>query len=344
MATGVFYYGVYLSSMYVSTAKFAVRGGISSGGGDIMSLLGGLKASSSEAYIVAEYIQSLDMLKRLDDKLDLKDHYSQDSIDYFSRLKVDATLDDIVDYWSSIATVSFDNTTGILTVTVKAYTPEMAQAIVTEVLNQSEELMNRMNDRIEEDTIKLAREEMGLAEARYSAAKKALNEFQLANTDINPEASARNRFALLAELEKSISSQMMKMEMQSQFMNADSIQMRIMQGNLDEMQHQLAEEKRKLLGEKGPELLEELNIYESLSIETEFARNYYVTTLKALEVARVQSESKTIYLEAFQQPTLPEKAAYPDRGPAVLLVIVIVGMGYALLLLVIAAVKEHIGV
>jgi capsular polysaccharide transport system permease protein len=344
MVAGVFYYGVYLSSMYVSTAKFAVRGGKSSGGGDIMSLLGGLKASSSEAYIVAEYIQSLDMLKRLNSKLDLRDHYSQSGIDYFSRLKDDATLDDILEYWPSVAQVSFDNTTGILTVTVKAYTPEMAQAIVTEVLNQSEELMNRMNDRVEEDTIKLAREEMGLAEARYSAAKKALNEFQLASSDINPEVSTRNRFSVLVELEKSISSHMMKMQMQSQFLNKDSVQMRIQQANLDELQRQLATEKQRLLTDQGPEMLKELNTYESLSIEAEFARNYYIATLKALEVARVQSEGKTIYLEAFQQPTLPEKAAYPDRGPAVLLVIVVVGMGYALLLLVIAAVKEHIGV
>ena len=345
LVLGTGYYAFYLSNMFVSTAKFAVRGGRTAISGDILTLLSGLgSASTKESYVVAEYIKSLDMLKEMDSKLGLRSHYSQSSIDFISRLDPVATYEEFLNYWESVARVSYDNATGILTVEVRAYTPKMAHDVVFEIIKGSEELMNRMNDRVQEDTVHLAKKEMMLAETRYTNAKMALNRLRSTNSDLDPKASAKTRFAIIADLEGKISNLMVQIQTRQQFMKKGSVQMRILQGNLAELQDQLLLEKRNLTGGNGPEMLRILDEYESLSIENEFARNYYIATLKALETARVQSESKTIYLEAFQNPTLPEKATYPDRVLSVLLVIVVVGMGYSLLLLVVAAVKEHIGV
>ena len=345
MLIGSLYYAVLLSGMYVSTTKFAVRGGEKLIGGDFLSLLGGLSSStSSDSYIITEYIQSIDMLKSVDDKLQLREHYSHSGIDFLSRLDSSATLEDYIDYWESIVRVSYDSTTGILTVETRAYTPEVAQSMGVEIIVKSEELMNRMNDRVQMDTVHQAGKEIKLAEKRYAEARRALNTFRSLSSDIDPTATVETRFRIIAELESRISSLMTELKTQKQFMKEDSIAVRVMQGNLEELQSQLAVERMRLTGKTGPKTLVLLDQYETLSIENEFARNYYLSALGAMEAARVQAEAKSVYLEAFQHPTLPSETTYPDRLLSVLLVIVVVGMGYALLLLVIAAVKEHIGV
>lgn len=345
MTIGALYFAVFATGMYVSSAKFAVRGGQTTMQDDFLSLISGMGAvSSSESYIIAEYIQSIDMLTKVDAKLNIRDHYSQPDVDLISRLPADASMVDFLSYWESVARVSFDNSTGILTVEVRAFSPEMAQNIASEIILQSELLMNGMNDRIQADTVDLAMKEMELAETRYSKARKALNTFRASSSDINPEATAATRVSIIAELEGKISSLMVELQTQKQFVRGDNISVRVLEGNLAELRQQLEVEKKKLTGNSGPEMLKMLDEYEGLSLENEFARNYYVSTLSALEVTRVQGESKTIYLEAFQHPALPDEAVYPDRLLSVLLVIVVVGMGYALLLLIVAAVKEHIGV
>lgn len=342
---GVAYYLFFMTGMYVSTAKFAVRGGRTAVGGDIMSLLGGMGSSTSrDSYIVAEYIKSLDMLETVNDKLGLHAHYTSKKIDVLSRLKKDATLDEYLKFWRSVVQVSFDSTTGILSVEVKAYTPQMAHNIATEILSQSEALMNRMNDRVQSDTMRQATREMERAEARYAKARKALTTFRATNSELDPTASAENQFRIIAQLEGKISNLMVELQTHKQFMKTDSVQIRMLQGNLAELRQQLAFEKNKLTGNAGPETLGLMDEFESLRIENDFARNYYLSCLTAVETARVQSESKSVYLEAFQVPSTLDEAIYPNRPLSALLVVVVVGMGYALLLLVVAAVKEHIGV
>jgi len=294
--------------------------------------------------VITEYIQSLDMLKAVNDKLDLRSHYSQKEVDFISRLAEKPNLDELMEYWKSVVRVSFDISSGILTVEARAYSPEMAQNIIFEILAQSEDIINRMNDRVQADSVKLARREMEYAEVRYAEARTQLNIFRRQNTDINPKATAATRLGIIAGLEAKISTVMVELETQKQFLKRGSVPIRILQGNLAELQQQLEHEKTNVTGSSGPELLRLLEEYESLSIENEFSRNFYISTLTALEATRVQSDSKTIYLEAFQRPTLPDAPGYPDRVLSVLLVVVVICMGYALMLLVVAAVKEHIGV
>lgn len=338
------HYGFLATDMYVSTAKFAVRGSEKMAGG-LSSLLGNLGGSAmTDSYIVAEYIESQDMLEVIKEHLDWVGHYSRAGADWVSRLRDKATLEEQLLYWQSVSRVSFDNQTGVLTVEVRAYTPEMAQAVGQAILKGSEELMNRMNERVQADTVAQARKEVELAEVRYGRARNALNSFRTSTSELNPHATAASRVKIVSELEGRISLLQVELNTKEQFLKEDSFTIRALRESLEELQAQLELEKKLLTGDRDPELLKVLERYEALSLENEFARKYYVTALASLEAARVQSERKSIYLEAFQAPTLPDEAVYPQRGRAILLSIVVVGMGFALIMLIIAAVKEHIGV
>jgi capsular polysaccharide transport system permease protein len=340
-----YYYLFVASDMYVSYAKFAIRGQKSVDFGGLISLLGGGATNvESDSYIVVEYIGSMDMLKRVEEKLNWVEHYSQDSADFFSRLSGDASLEQRLEYWNSITVASYDSQTNILTVEVRAFDPAMAQAVVQVILEGSEDLMNTMNDRIKADTILLARKEVEAAEIRYAAAKKALNALRAVSAEIDPKATASSRLGIIAGLEAQLSKLNVELHTRQEFMTSTSFPIRTLVKSIGELEAQLDLEKAKLTGDSGPEMLALLEKYEALSIENEFARNLYTSSLSALEAAKVQSEGKSIYLEAFESPLLPDQAMYPKRISFALLSIVVVIMGYALILFTIAAVKEHIGV
>ncbi|MBG0791250.1 MAG: hypothetical protein H0S80_12225 [Desulfovibrionaceae bacterium] len=340
----VVYFLFIASDMYVSTVKFAVRGQKDMSLGGLASILGAGGSNTPDCYLVQEYIQSFDMYKAIDAKLDLKSHYSSDSVDSISRMATNASSERQLAYWLSVAQADFDSQTSILTVDVRAFSPEMAKAITEEVLSKSEDLMNHLNDRVREDSLKLALNEVKLAEKRYSASKTQLSAFRSRNLELDPSATAHSRIGIIASLESQISMLSVDLETKEQFMSTHSFEVSSLKENIAKLSSQLTKERERLTGSSNPIMLSQLEEYEALLLENEFARNYYTSALNALESARIMSESKTVYLEAIQNPQLPDEALYPERISFSILSVVVVALGYALILFIIAAVKEHIGV
>ncbi len=330
--------------MYVSTAKFSVRGQTEMALNGLASILGGGGGNTVDCYMVQEYIQSLDMYKAVDRKLDLSGHYSQDTADIISRMAKDASDEKQLAYWQKVAQVSFDSQTSILTIEVRAYSPEMAKSIAEEILRKSEDLMNHLNDRVRRDSLALAMSEVKLAEHRYSEAKAGLSEFRSLNLELDPEATANSRVGIIASLEAQISMLSVDLETKRQFMSPNSFEVSSLKENIAKLEGQLEKERERLTGSANPLMLAQLEQYEALVLENEFARNYYTSALSALESARIMSESKTVYLEAIQKPQLPDESVYPERLSFSILGIVVVALGYALIMFIIAAVREHIGV
>ena len=88
--------------MYISEARFAVRGSETGGmAGGLAALLAPSGASvGADANIVAEYIQSPDIMEAIDGDLDIFKHFSNHDHDLISRLAGDATRDDRLSYWN----------------------------------------------------------------------------------------------------------------------------------------------------------------------------------------------------------------------------------------------------
>ena len=84
------YFGLFASNIYVSEASFAIRSSSSSAQpSGLSSLLSSSIVSSGtqDSLLIAEYVQSHDMLAELQKQIDIKKHYSDEAIDILSRLK-----------------------------------------------------------------------------------------------------------------------------------------------------------------------------------------------------------------------------------------------------------------
>ena len=180
------YYAFWASDMYVSESRFSIRGPEGSASSDLMSILGQPGGSTtSDAYVVKDYIHSMGLLNLLDRQLDLRAHYQSKESDIFSRLASNASAEEFLDHFRQVVQVNFDPATGIIALRVRAYSPEMARDLGQNILDQSEELVNDLRDRALHDALELARLEVSSAEKQITEVRKQLVLFRQKNDVLN---------------------------------------------------------------------------------------------------------------------------------------------------------------
>lgn len=342
--------GIYLvlffSPMYISESYFALRSGDSN---ELPALTGALfqgnTSTTMDAYIIQSYISSYDMLENVSKRIDLMGHFSDKSKDPYSRLKSYPTKEELLEYWQWLVSVSYELEKGIISIQVKAYTAEMAKSINDAILACSEELVNQMNDRAHQDAIRLAKNEVSVSEKRVLQAQRALQKFRDDKSILDPQTTAKGLEGVIASLEAEAASVQAELNAALQIMQANSPRVLTLETRLRALHEQLAREKTRLAGlsTQDTTLSALVGDYTQLVTEEKFAQDRLVHAMASLEAARLKAIAKSRYIVAFQPPTLPEESLYPRP-----FLFTLFGFFFFLILLgicslVIAAIKDHMG-
>lgn len=340
------YLSLFASDMYLSETKFALRNSNQSQSLDLLSTFFRSSSSSqNDAYIVQTYIGSLDLLTQINSRLHITEHYSDKKHDIWYRLKDRPTQDEILKYWNWAVKTTLDPDTGIMSIQVKAFSPQMAQAICQAILNASEELVNTMNARARTDAISLAQIEVTRAEERIRAANEAMRLYRERTVILDPQAVASGLYGLVNQLESEITKTTAELAEATTYMQVDSPRVVMLRNRLEVLQKQLQTEKARLASQmQGDRPLSALvSEFQSLTLEEEFAQKQLTSAMTSLEAARVQAESKTLYIESFQKPIVPDESLYPRPVIFSLVFMLAAAVLLGLVSLIVAAIREHAG-
>ncbi len=342
------YFLLLASPMYVSNASFAIRSAnaSSSSGMDIASVF--LKTSGStgnDTYILNDYIQSLDIAQDIDRELGIVAHYSSHDHDIISRLWSHPTQNELARYWRWAVVPQLNVDTGIISLEVKAYTPQMAQQITEAVLSRSEALVNAMNKRAQSDAVALASKEVQRAEERVRNAQSSMREFRDAHNLIDPKVTAEGLQGLVTGLEAEATTLRTQISEARSYMKADAPLIKSLTQRLAAVEKQLDEEKLRVAGQNSTQgnLNSLVAAYEDLTIEAEFAQKQLVSAMTSLEQARIQQMAQSRYVVAYQQPTLPDESLYPRPFLFTLYVFAGLLLLMGIVSLVWASIREHAG-
>ena len=341
------YFALVASPMYVSETQFAIKDVVEQRTGiDIASQI--FKTSSSSvqnARIVEAYLQSPDLFNALDRELKMVEHYSSTSYDLISRLSKESTAWDKEVFWSRISQPKLDVDSGIVTFNVRAYDPKMAQSIVQAALRASENLVNEMNERSRKDAIKLASNEVKVAQQRVTKAQKDLEIFRNEHRELDPKATASGLQTVVFELEGERSKVNAQLEEARSYMRADAPMVKSLEKRLVAVEAQLQAEKARIAGneKKADPLNSWVSEYENLMIESEFAQKQLISSMAALEQARAMALVKTQYIVPIQHPTLPDESRYPRTWIFTLCAFFGFFFLYGMVRLIIASIREHAG-
>jgi len=340
-----FYYSVIASDMYISEARFSVRGAEVVGGSDLLSFLGkGSSSTTVDGYIVQDFMLSADMLKILEERCEFSKHYQDSSADFISRLSKNPTKEGMLDYFRKVTEISFDTTSGILTLRIRAYDRDKARQLTQTILSESELLVNKLNERALNDALALSRSELGIAEERLTAARETLRKLRNKTEIISPEAAAASFQNLIAGLEVESAKARTQLSEAKTYMRDDSPQVISLKARVAALGDQIARERSRLAGNNGRAITDTVSEFERHNIEHQFAQNQYQSALASIEAARIRAGEKSRYLVTFEGPTLADESRYPERLLFSSLAFAGFSLIYSISALIFAAIREHIGV
>ncbi len=341
---GTYYWG-FASDLYESTSMFTIQSADGRSGVALDSLLGAIPATSPAArdtLAVRDHILSRDMLSKLDAAYGFSEHYQQENHDWLARLPKDASFEDAYDYYLSRLAVDYDSTSGVLTVKVKAFSPDAAVKFTDAVLHYSEEMVNQLSERSRRDQTKYALSELKQAEERLSQARQRVLALQGERAEFNPQQSAEEALSIRGQLKADLARVRAELSQARAYMAPSAPKVIALQQQAAALAAQVSNESRRLVnpgGERG--LNESIASFEDAMIEKEFAQSAYQSALTSLEIARNEAVRQHRYLAPIAQPSTPDEATYPRRflGTLTVLILSLALVGISSLLL--AAVREH---
>ncbi len=359
---------------FVSYAGFSVRTEeISSA----FELLGGVAelsgSSSSDTDILYKFIQSPELVARIDRQIDLRavwtrpgtdwtnpDHdpvfaYNPDgivtSLARTAGLPLEermpgGAIEDLTDYWQRMVKVYSDAGTGLIDLEVQAFTPQEAQHIARLVYDESSEMINDLSAIAREDATRYAREELDQAVERLKGAREAMTRFRNQTQIVDPSASIEGQMGLLSSLQSQLAQTLIDLDILRQTTRQNDPRITQTERRVEVIEGRIAEERRKMglgTGPAGGEaaFADLVGEYERLAVDLEFAEQSYTSALAAYDSARAEAQRQSRYLAAHVHPTLPESATRPDRWSLVSLVALFAFLAWSVLLLATYAIRDR---
>jgi hypothetical protein len=166
-ALTTFYYLFVASPQYQVESQFSVRGASQSSIATLgLPMIGGGGAQSQDSYIVASYVESLQLIRDVQQELgvDLRQFYTRDHIDWFYRIDPAMPLEKFTEYWRDMTDVSFNATTGNTTLYIYAFSAEDSKAIADAALKVSEKLVNELSESNRQQVMQVASKQVDRSE------------------------------------------------------------------------------------------------------------------------------------------------------------------------------------
>jgi capsular polysaccharide transport system permease protein len=345
LIAAVYYFGM-ASDLYLSEAKFVVRGpGAKELGGGVAGLLqsGSLGAGQEQAQWVQEYIMSRDAVRKLDRQYDLREVLARPEADQISRFPGFTPwrhdFEALYKSYKRFVSVDMDGTTGVSVLSVKAYRPEDARMIAAALMGYSEQLVNQLDERTRHDALASFQNEVRDTERQIAAIQAQLTLYRERQQMLDPKSASEGPLKLLANLNTQRAEAMAQLadltKNSPRSPKIPIISTRI--GSLDTL---ITGERGKITGNSGSVAAAETE-YERLDGARKLAETQLASAFKSLEAARLEAQRQQLYLDTIVQPNLADFPLYPLRLVSFSMVLASCLLAYGIAWLLVASVREH---
>jgi capsular polysaccharide transport system permease protein len=336
------------SDRYVSEAHVIIQK-TDMGAGQVPELTGLLgdmgSSQSSDQLLLRDHLLSVDMVKILDEKLHLREHYSDSKWDLLSRMwgGKTATLEDLHDYYLRRVTVDYDEYSGVLIIRSEAFDPEMANAITEMLVVEGERFMNEMAHRLARGQVVFLEEQVSSLSDRLREARKAVLDFQNKHGLISPQGTAENLVGIVNTLESKLVELQARRTAMLGYLMEKSSDITDLDLQITAVKKQIELEKQRLTSHNGKTLTlnETVEEYQYLQTTAEFAQDIYKTALVALEQGRIEATRTLKKMSVLQSPTMPQYPVEPRRIYNTVVSLLVALLLAGVVHLIVAIVRDH---
>lgn len=334
---------------YVSSVGFSVRKEDSSGAS--IDMLGGLSqmvqsSTASDTDILYDYLQSEDIVLRIDNNIDLRGKFSRvwpdDPVFAFNP---SGTIEDLAAHWRRQVKIHYDETTQLITLHVSAFTPEDSLEIAQHALAESSRTINRLSDIAREDATRFSRNELQRVQERLTDSRKQMTAFRIRTQLVDPSADLAGQMSIIGTLQAQLA--VAQIDLETLRDSARDSDPRVVQAKsrISAIRKRIELEREKFSssaaapgGESYAEMMEE---YEGLAVNLEFSERAFASAQAAYDLALAEAQRQSRYLAAHIEPRLSQSATMPDRPLAVATVFGVLLLIWSIILLVYYSLRDR---
>lgn len=340
----IIYFGLLASDVYVSESRFVVRSPdkpTSSGLGVILKSAGFANASD-EADVIESFVTSRDALAAINKNDAFEKAYSRPEISFFDRFDptgMFGSFEHLFSYYEGKVSLKSDASTSISTLTVRSYDPQSARKFNEQLLEMSEAMVNRLNERGREDLVGYARAEVVRAQAHARRTGAAMAAFRNQSGVLDPEQQAQIQLQMVSKLQDELIAARSLLA-QLQQAAPENPQIPSVRSQIAILQREIGIERAKAVGGRRS-LAGNAVRYQQLELENELAGKQLAGAMTSMEEARSEALRKQAYVERIVDPSLPDDALEPRRLRGILATLIVCLIAYGILRMLLAGVREH---
>jgi capsular polysaccharide transport system permease protein len=301
-------------------------------------------AASGEANSVRDFLTSLDAVMEADARLDLISLWRRPEADFLARLW-DTEPELLTRYYNSMVNVTLDPTTNVTTLRVRSFRPQDSLTLAEALLESAEALVNRLSERARNDTLRLAQQEIDIAERRVLESRSAMVRFREQERDLDSAGTAQAAVALRGQLEAALAQARAELTERLQFMRPDNPALQVTRNRIEALERQIVAERSRHTDTTAvvdnAVLSRQLAAYERLMLERQFADQQLASATASLESARVEAQRQHLYLARIVQPNLAVYPLYPRKLTNLASIFVVLAIAYGIGWLLIVGMREH---
>ncbi|MCD6003909.1 chain-length determining protein [Halomonas sp. IOP_6] len=309
-----FYWFIWAEERYVSRATVVLESPqIATPEFSLSSLMGGGSGNTHDLLLLREHLLSVDMLRLLDEQLDIRQHYNEHG-DIFAKLRdPNVPIEDLHKYYLRRVEVELDEYAGVLNIRVQGYTPEFAHDMAALLLEAGENHMNQMGHRLAEEQVRFLEQQMIRLEDRFRETRTELLEFQNEYGLVSPTSTVESINQVVATLEGDLARLQAQRNALASFQSSQSAELRQVERSITALRDQIVEQRDRLAQATGDSLNRVSAEYETLELQAQFAQETYSSALAALENTRLEAARQLKQVSVLQSPLFPEYPTEPNR-------------------------------
>ncbi len=326
-----FYVYVYASPRYVSEFQLtyqtfdqpgssaAAMGALGGQSSFLSSVLGIGSSTVDMSRVLAAYLVSTDVVQRVDEKVNLREHYANSRIDWLDRLKSGASQEELLAYFQDRVTVDA-LMGGYVIVDVEAFDRDTARKIALAMGAAGDDMVQDISNRALKDQVRLAEKELVRTEGLLVDTTLAVTNFRNRYHNFDPQAAAVLLGGVVGGLETQLSTYRSALTTLRTFVSEDAPAVKSLRAQIQATERELADENVRLATpsrpstdkDKNPQPYSELVAeFVRLTEEQQFATDAYTSAKIALDAARTNAANKRAYVESFVRPNAPDESTLP---------------------------------
>lgn len=340
----VLYFGFLASDVYISESRFVVRSPDkpSMTGLGVLLKSTGFGSAGDEIYAAQDYVLSRDALKALNNNGAFVRAYTAPQVSIFDRFDpsgMRGTFEDLFKYYQHKVTLNQDSTSSIVTMEVRAFTPQDARKFNEKLLEMAEATVNELNRRGRADLIRFAQTEVDESKRKAQNAALALSAFRNAHGIVDPEKQATVQLQMISKLQDELIQTRTQLRELRAFTPRNP-QIEVMETRAKGLAKEIDDQVRQVAGDSRS-LSSRAVQYQRLYLESQFADKQLASAMASLEDARNEARRKQAYVERVVQPNLPDDALEPRRLRGIFSTLILGFAAWGILSMLIAGMLEH---